>query len=117
MSHPITLGSTGSDFAFDPLATISQFGKTTAMPTELTDREREVTRLISLGCSDEDAANILGVARSTVNSHRMRAMQKLGVSKTAHLVRMAIKERITSMRDKLTAAEKRKRGRKRDGWN
>lgn len=103
--------------ADSPPATTSQLGKTTAMPTELTDREREVTRLISLGCSDEDAANILGVANSTVNSHRMRAMQKLGVRKTALLVRMAIKERITSMRDKLTAAEKRKRGRKRDGWN
>lgn len=87
------------------------------MPTELTDRKREVTRLISLGCSDEDVANILGVANSTVNSHRMRAMQKLGVRKTALLVRLAIKERTTSMRDKLTAAEKRKRGRKRDGWN
>ncbi len=91
--------------------------KPLTMANDLTKREREVVRLISLGCTDEDAANILGVATSTINSHRMRAMGKLGVNKVALLVRVAIKQRITKVGETLTASEKRKRGRKRDGWN
>ena len=84
---------------------------------DLTNREREVVRLISLGCTDQEAADILGIATSTINSHRMRAMGKLGVNKVALLVRVAIKHRITKAGETLTRAEKRKSGRKQDGWN
>ncbi len=87
------------------------------MSIHLTEREREVVRLISLGCSDEDMANILGIAVPTVNTHRMNAMHKFGVQKATLLTRLPIKHRISSMKDKLTAAEKRKRGRRKDGWN
>jgi hypothetical protein len=44
-------------------------------------------------------------------------MKKLGTDKAALLTRLALKMRITSMKDKLTPAEKRKSGRKNDGWN
>ena len=44
-------------------------------------------------------------------------MAKLGTDKVALLTRLAIKHRVTSMSDKLTTAEKRKSGRKNDGWN
>ncbi|MCO6046964.1 LuxR C-terminal-related transcriptional regulator [Aeoliella sp. ICT_H6.2] len=87
------------------------------MPHDLTPREIEVVRLISLGCSTSEAAKILGVAVPTADTHRTNAMNKLGVRKMALLTRMAIKHRITSMKDTLTPAEKRKRGRKKDGWN
>jgi hypothetical protein len=33
------------------------------------------------------------------------------------LARLAIKHRVSSMKDKLTPAEKRRSGRKKDGWN
>lgn len=87
------------------------------MPYNLTPREVEVVRLISLGCSTSEVAKILGVAGPTADTQRTGAMRKLGVGKTALLTRMAIKHRITSMKDTLTPAEKRKRGRKRVGWN
>jgi len=44
-------------------------------------------------------------------------MARLGTDKLALLTRLAIKMRITSLSDKLTLAEKRKSGRKNDGWN
>ena len=83
----------------------------------LTPRHCEVVRLISLGCTTEEAAEILGLATSTVDNHKSRAMLILGTDKAALLTRLALKHRITSMKDKLTNAEKRKSGRKNDGWN
>ncbi len=85
--------------------------------TELTQKEAQVVRLTSLGCTREEAAAILNIAPSAANTRKTRAMAKLDVNKVAILVRLAIKHRITSMKDKLTAAEKRKSGRKNDGWN
>lgn len=87
------------------------------MPHDLTPREVEVTRLISLGCSVPEIARILGLSDSTIDSHRSRAMAKLGIRKAVLLTRWAIKLRITKAGETLTPAEKRKRGRKRDGWN
>lgn len=83
----------------------------------LSERERQVVRLISLGCTVEESAKILGLSPNTVDNHKSRAMSKLGVDKTALLVRRAIKQRISPLNDRLTATEKRKRGKKRDGWN
>ena len=59
----------------------------------------------------------LKLAANTVDNHKSRAMAKLGTDKAALLTRIALKMRITSMKDKLTAAEKRRSGRKKDGWN
>ncbi len=87
------------------------------MSVYLTEREREVVRLVSLGCSVKEAAKILKVAPSTVDNHKSRAMAKLGTDKVALVTRRAIKMRITSMKDKLTLVEKRRSGRKQDGWN
>ncbi len=87
------------------------------MSVYLTEREREVVRLVSLGCTVKEAAKILKVAPSTVDNHKSRAMAKLGTDKVALLTRLAIKMRITSMKDTLTIVEKRRSGRKQDGWN
>lgn len=87
------------------------------MARDLTPREKEVVRLASLGCTVHEAAAILKLAPSTVDNHRARAMGKLGTDKVALLTRLAIKHRVTSMNDQLTTAEKRKSGRKNDGWN
>jgi DNA-binding CsgD family transcriptional regulator len=84
---------------------------------DLTPRQCEVVRLISLGCTTEEAAYVLGLAPSTVDNHKSRAMMLLGTDKAALLTRLAIKYRISSLSDKLTTAEKRKSGRKNDGWN
>ena len=87
------------------------------MAVELTERERQVVRLVSLGCSVKEAAAILKLAPNTVDNHRSRAMAKLGTDKAALLTRIAIKNRISSLKDQLTPAEKRRSGRKNDGWN
>jgi DNA-binding CsgD family transcriptional regulator len=87
------------------------------MTVHLTNREREVVRLVSLGCTLQEAAAILKLSPSTVDNHKCRAMAKLGTDKLALLTRIAIKMRVTSMKDKLTSLEKRRSGRKNDGWN
>lgn len=46
----------------------------------LTNRELEIARLISLGYTREDIANILVLSRSTIQSHITRIMSKLGIS-------------------------------------
>ncbi len=83
----------------------------------LTERHKQVVRLISLGCTVQEAAAILKLAPNTVDNHKAEAMRRLGTNKVALLTRIAIQMRITSMRDQLTLAEKRRSGRKNDGWN
>lgn len=88
-----------------------------ASDKQLSQREKEVIRLISLGCTVREAATILKLASHTVDNHKARAMRKLGTDKAALLTRLAIRLRISPLNDKLTSAEKRRSGRKRDGWN
>jgi len=87
------------------------------MSKQLTPREREVIRLVSLGCTVKEAAAILRLSPSTVDNHKYSAMTKLGTDKLALVTRLAIKKRISPLKDKLTLAEKRRSGRKHDGWN
>ncbi len=87
------------------------------LTSKLSQKEAQVVRLISLGCTQQEAAAILKVAPSAVSTRKTRAMAKLDANKVAVLVRLAIKLRITSTKEKLTPAEKRKSGRKDDGWN
>jgi DNA-binding NarL/FixJ family response regulator len=83
----------------------------------ITPRQTEVVRLATLGCTSEEIALILDLAVSTVDNHKAAAMKALGTDKATLLVRLAIKHKITSINDELTPAEKRKSGRKNDGWN
>jgi len=87
------------------------------MQVQLTERQQEVVRLLSLGCTVKEAAKVLKLSPSTVDNHKSAAMARLGTDKLALLTRLAIKMRITSLGDTLSAAEKRKSGRKNDGWN
>jgi len=88
------------------------------MSVQLTERQKEVVRLLSLGCTVKEAAKVLGLSPSTVDNHKSAAMARLGTDKLALLTRLAVKLRInTSLRDKLTTSEKRKSGRRGDGWN
>jgi len=83
----------------------------------LTERQAQIARLISLGCSNLEMADILGLAVNTVDNHRVRLYEAMGTDKAVLITRLAIKYRFTSMKDKLTRSEKRKSGRKQDGWN
>jgi DNA-binding NarL/FixJ family response regulator len=87
------------------------------MSARLTERQIEVVRLLSLGCTVKEAAKILRLSPSTVDNHKSAAMARFGTDKLALLTRLAIQNKLTSMRDRLTASEQRKSGRSHDGWN
>jgi two-component system response regulator FixJ len=64
---------------------------------QLTPREREVLELVTRGKANKVIAADLNVSQRTVEIHRARAMEKMGASSLAHLVRMVIEaERATS---------------------
>ena len=56
----------------------------------LTAREREVLQLVSTGKLNKVIAADLGVSRRTIEVHRARLMEKLGVRSLAQLVRMVM---------------------------
>jgi two-component system, NarL family, response regulator NreC len=56
----------------------------------LSDREREVLRLLALGHTNQEIAKMLFVSVRTAETHRAHIMQKLGISTRAELVRYAI---------------------------
>lgn len=57
--------------------------------TALTAREREIAQRVSQGHTNPAIAEELGIALRTVKLHRQRAMEKVGASTTADLVRIA----------------------------
>jgi len=59
---------------------------------ELTRRESEVLKLISLGLSNVDISHKLNLSVETINTHRKNLMRKLEVNNTASLVRLAIQK-------------------------
>jgi two-component system response regulator NreC len=56
---------------------------------ELTPREREILRLIALGHTNAEIAQMLYVSVRTVENHRASVMRKLGLRTRAELVRHA----------------------------
>lgn len=60
-----------------------------AVGTPLTDREVDVLRLIAMGHTNAESANILHVALRTVEHHRSAISRKLGLRSRAELVRYA----------------------------
>jgi DNA-binding NarL/FixJ family response regulator len=58
----------------------------------LTDREREVLQLLGEGKSNKEAANVLGLSPSTLETHRTNLMQKLGLHNTAEIVLYAVRK-------------------------
>lgn len=58
---------------------------------ELTLREREVLQLVAEGHSTQAIGQLLHLSPKTVEGHRGRVMQKLGVANVAGLVRHAIR--------------------------
>jgi DNA-binding NarL/FixJ family response regulator len=59
---------------------------------QLSAREIQVLRLIALGHSNKEIAELLGVSPNTVAVHRTNLMATLGVHKAAELVLIAVKK-------------------------
>ena len=61
---------------------------------QLSDREREVMRLLVAGRTVSEIAAAISLSVKTVSTYRSRLMQKLGLHTTADLVRYAIEHRL-----------------------
>ena len=57
----------------------------------LTDREREIVRLLAEGSDSRGIGDLLGLRMKTVQNHRTRIMEKLNVQTTQALVRYAFR--------------------------
>ena len=61
-----------------------------AQADPLSDREREVLRLLALGHTNQEIAKMLYISVRTAETHRAHIMQKLRLSTRADLVRYAL---------------------------
>lgn len=62
----------------------------------LTQREREILKLVAEGHTGKQIANLLAISPKTVENHRGHIMDKLGIRTTAGLVRYALKAGLTA---------------------
>ena len=60
----------------------------------LTERERQVLQLLAEGRTNKEVATLLDLGVSTVETHRMNLMKKLGLRNTAELVLYAVRKKI-----------------------
>jgi two-component system response regulator NreC len=65
----------------------------------LSDREREVLRLLALGHTNQEIAQELFISVRTAETHRAHIMQKLRLSSRAELVRYALAEGLLDSSD------------------
>ena len=64
--------------------------RATAEADPLSEREREVLRLLALGHTNQEIAKMLYISVRTAETHRAHVMQKLRLSTRAELVRYAL---------------------------
>ncbi|MFR9673257.1 response regulator [Streptomyces sp. TR06-5] len=73
--------------------------------TELTPREREVTRMVAQGMSTEEVARELTIGVATVRTHLYRVRIKLGVRDRAQLVSLAYRSGLIRSAGSVTGDE------------
>jgi DNA-binding NarL/FixJ family response regulator len=74
------------------IAAADAFAAGKAEEDPLSDREREVLRLLALGHTNQEIAKMLFISVRTAETHRAHVMQKLRLSTRAELVRYALSE-------------------------
>jgi len=65
--------------------------------TILSSREREVLQLLAEGLRTKEISHKLGLSVKTVETHRKKIMEKLGIQSIAGLTRYAVKEGLISL--------------------
>lgn len=60
----------------------------------LTDREKQVLKLVAEGKANKEVAALLDIAVKTAMSHREHVMEKLGVHGRTELIRFALRRGI-----------------------
>jgi two-component system response regulator NreC len=66
------------------------------LKTGLSEREKQLLRLVAEGQRNKEIAGQLAISIKSVETHRSRVMKKLGCSSTAELIRYAIREGIAA---------------------
>jgi DNA-binding NarL/FixJ family response regulator len=64
--------------------------------SQLTSRQRQVLQLLAEGRSTKETATILNISTRTVEFHKYRMMDDLGIKTGAELIRYAVKQGIVS---------------------
>ena len=65
----------------------------------LSERERDVLRLLALGHTNQEIAGTLYISVRTAETHRAHIMQKLRISTRAELVRYALQQGLLADRE------------------
>ena len=73
-----------------------QPGTETGGYTSLSDREREVLLLLAEGLSNQEIADRLAITQSTLQTHRVHILEKLGLRTTADLIKYAVQHGLVS---------------------
>src|SRR5207237_4194451 len=68
------------------MVTAEAEARAAAEPDPLSEREREVLRLLALGHTNQEIAKMLNISVRTAETHRAHIMQKLRISTRAELV-------------------------------
>ncbi len=79
------------DIAFSKLKLKENALTDDSLQESLTPREREVFRVVSQGLTHREIGNLLGISPRTVEVHKGRIMEKLGVKTMAELIKLSLK--------------------------
>ena len=79
------------DLAADLTRTAKPGSQRAADPEVLTARQREVLQLLAEGKSAKEIAAVLGLSTRTVEDHKYRMMETLGIENSVELIHFAIK--------------------------
>jgi DNA-binding NarL/FixJ family response regulator len=80
-------------FGEDVIARLwNRSGEVNEESEDLTDRQREILQLIVEGRSSKEMADLLHVSIKTIEFHRARIMNKLGVRTVAELTKVALQQ-------------------------
>ena len=79
------------DLAADLMRTAKNGSPRTADPEVLTARQREVLQLLAEGKAAKEIAGVLGLSTRTVEDHKYRMMEALGIENSVELIHFAIK--------------------------
>ena len=63
----------------------------------LTEREKQVLKLVAEGNSNKEVAQVLGISVKTAMSHRERVMQKLDIHNRTELVKFALRQGVIKL--------------------
>ncbi len=82
-------------FGEDVIARLwNRSGEVNDQPEELTERQREILQMIVEGRGNKEIADVLHLSIKTIEFHRARIMEKLGVRSVAELTKVALQQGI-----------------------